>query len=547
LSQDSDGTGAGAGSGSNRRTGPGNPASAQSATPPVPEPARPADADETTGGPPGQQSATRPVPDPARPPDADAAAPANGDADKETPPADEEAAIPMTPGAGSGQAEGPVAAGEEDEHAELQRLRAEVADLRTEQAQAGGKRHRRPGSWRAPVSALLIVLGCILAPVSVLGVWGANQVGNTDRFVANMSPLITQPPIQQALSAKITAQITSRLDVKAVTNQAAAQASAAHLPRIATLLHTFSGQIASAVNSGISTAVSKVVASPAMAVVWTQALRAAHSGLVRVLSGQGGGAVDVVNNQVVLNLGPLITQAKKQLSAQGLTIVNNIPNVSATFPLFEAPNLAKAQQGYRLTQTLKWVLPFLTLVLLAVGVYVARGHRRALIGAALGLAASMLVLGIALDIARVIYLNSVPKNVLPSDAAAAAYDTLVRFIREGLRALLAVGLVIAIGAFLTGPSVTAVRTRKAVSSGIDWLRTRGEQAGVRTGPVGQWTGAHKNLLRVSAIALIALIFVLLGPPSVGEVIVLVVVLLVLLGLIELIGGRQAPSQAVQPR
>ncbi len=504
MSQDSDGPGTTAGSGGNRRAGPGNPAGAEAATPPVPGPARPPDAEDSTTA--AQESKASP----------------------------------------GSEAAGAEAAGAEDEREELERLRAEVAGLRSGQAQTGGKRGKRPGGWRAPVSALLIVLGCILAPISVLGVWGANQVGNTDRFVANMSPLITEPPIQHALSAKITAQITSRLDVPAVTNQAAAQASAAHLPRIATLLHTFSGQIASAVNSAIATAVARVVESPAMAAVWTHALTAAHSGIVRVLSGQGGGAVDVVNNQVVLNLGPLITQAKAQLSAQGLTIVNNIPNVSATFPLFEAPNLAKAQQGYRLTQTLKWVLPFLTLLLLALGVYVARGHRRALIGAALGLAASMLVLGIALSIFRVIYLNSVPKNVLPSDAAGALYDTLIRFIRQGLRVLLVVGLVIAAGAFLTGPSVTAVRTRKAVGSGIDWLRTRGEQAGVRTGPVGEWTGAHKNLLRVGAIVLVGLIFVFWGQPNVALVISLVVVLLVLLGLIELIGGRPAAPRAASP-
>ena len=53
--------------------------------------------------------------------------------------------------------------------------------------------------------------------------------------------------------------------------------------------------------------------------------------------------------------------------------------------------------------------------------------------------------------------------------------------------LLVVGLVIAAAAFLVGPSVTAVRTRHAVKSGIDWLRSRGEQAGLPTGPVSRWT------------------------------------------------------------
>src|SRR6202035_4591423 len=114
-----------------------------------------------------------------------------------------------------------------------------------------------------------------------------------------------------------------------------------------------------------------------------------------------------------------ITQVKETLTARGLGFAAKIPTVNATFPLFEAPNLAKAQQGYRLITTLRWLLPFLALALLAAGIWVARRHRRALIGAALGLSASMLVLAAALLIARAIYLNSVPQSVLPADAGRA--------------------------------------------------------------------------------------------------------------------------------
>ena len=60
------------------------------------------------------------------------------------------------------------------------------------------------------------------------------------------------------------------------------------------------------------------------------------------------------------------------------------------------------------------MLPILTLVLLGLGVWAARGHRRALIGAGLGFAASMLVLGACLAIARAIYLNSVPASAPPA-------------------------------------------------------------------------------------------------------------------------------------
>ena len=156
------------------------------------------------------------------------------------------------------------------------------------------------------------------------------------------------------------------------------------------------------------------------------------------------------------------------------------------------------------------MLPILVLLLLAIGVYVARSHRRALIGAGLGLAASMLVLGAGLLVFRGVYLNGVPDNVLPANAAAALFDTLVRFIREGLRTILVAGLVIAAGAFLTGPSVSAVRIRHAFTAGLAWVRQSGEHAGLRTGPVGTWTYAHRKGLRISAVALAALLFVFWG-------------------------------------
>ena len=63
------------------------------------------------------------------------------------------------------------------------------------------------------------------------------------------------------------------------------------------------------------------------------------------------------------------------------------------------------------------------------------------------------MLGAALLIARNLYLNSVPTSTLQPDAAAAAFDILVRFIKTALRALLVAGLVVAAGAFFTGPSV----------------------------------------------------------------------------------------------
>jgi len=419
----------------------------------------------------------------------------------------------------------------QDERAELERLRAEVTELRVQHG------HEAPGrrmGWRAPVASVLIVIGCLLAPVSVLGVWTANQVSDTSRYVANVEPLVHDPAIQNALTDKLTNEITSRLDVTGFADQAASALSSKGLPRVGSLLKTFGPSIASAVGGFIHGQIHKIVTSPRFARAWVQANTVVHQELVKALSGRGGSAVSVSNGQVVLDLAPFIKIIKQDLASRGFTLVNSLPDIHPTLTLFSAKYLVKAQTGYRLINDLKIVLPILTLLLLGAGVYLARGHRRALIGAGLGFAASMLVLGAGLDIVRSMSLNSVPASV-PADAAAALFDTLVRFIRTALRTLLLVGLVVAAGAFFTGPSVTAVRTRSALASGLGWLRSTGEHAGLSTGPVGTWTYAHRTGLRVGAVALAALVFVFLGQPTEVAVILIAILLLVALGLIELIG------------
>ena len=418
----------------------------------------------------------------------------------------------------------------------------EVAEPRARPQQA--RRHRF--SWRTPVAVLLIIAGCVLAPISVVAVWTANQVSDTSSYVANVTPLIKDPAIQNALTNKLTTEIVTKINVKARTDQAAAELSQKGFTRIGGLLKGVSGSLASGVQGFVHSRIHKIITGPRMANAWVQVNRVASQQLVAVLSGRGGknGAVGVSNGQVTLDLAPLEAVAKADLVARGLTIAAKIPVVHKTFPLFPSKNLTKAQGLYRLINDLKIVLPILTLALLGLGVLAARGHRRALIGAALGFAASMLVLGAGLAIARALYLNSVPASA-STDAAAAAFDILVRFIKTALRTLLVAGLIVAVGAFFTGPSRAAVATRSAFSSGLGSLRRGGETAGLSTGPVGSWTYAHRHALRIAAVALAAVIFVFWGHPTATVTIVIAVLLLVALGLIELI-GRPPPHHAPAP-
>jgi hypothetical protein len=435
-----------------------------------------------------------------------------------------------------------------EERAELERLRAEIAALRARARQDGpaGEDTGRPAGgrppgrqrWRTVVAVLLIVIACVLAPLSVVAIWTRNQVTNTDRYVQTVSPLASDPAIQQAIADQITAQVFTYIDVRGLTTQAvqALTERGGLRPQVAAQLQALSVPIANGVQSFTREQVGKVVASDAFANAWVQANRTAHAELVKALTGEGGGAVTVENDTVSVNLAAFIQTVKAQLVASGFTLAERIPEVNASFVLFQSKDVTRVRAGFNLLNTLGVWLPVLAIVLLVLGVYVAKDHRRALVGAAVGVAVSMVVLALALTIFRSIYLDAVPASVLPHDAAAVLYDTIVRFLRLGLRTILVLALVVAAGAFLTGQSVTAVRTREGLARAIAWLQGR---AGFSTGPVGAWVYANKRALRIGAVTLAALVLVFWGRPTGKVVLGLTLALLVVLAIIEFLGRRPA--------
>jgi hypothetical protein len=443
-----------------------------------------------------------------------------------------------------------------EERAELERLRTEVASLRAQaqaQAQAlpdgGAALPGRPPRqrWRTIVAVLLIVLGCVLAPLAGVAVWARNQVTNTDRYVATVTPLAADPAIQQAITDQITAQVFTYIDIQALTTQVADALSArvegrGLPPQAAVALQGLAGPVANGVQGFVRTQVERIVQSQAFEDAWVQANRAAHEALVKALTGEGGGAVTVEGDTVTLNLGPFIQTVKQQLVAQGFTLAERIPQVDKSFVLFQSQDITRARSAFNLLNTLGVWLPVIALILIGIGVYVAKDHRRALIGAGLGVAAGMVLLALGLAVFRSIYLNGVPAEVLPHDAAAVLYDTLVRFLRAGLRTVLVLGLVVAAGAFLTGPSVTAVRTRQSLAGAIGWLQGSAEHAGLRTGPVGTWVHANKRVLRIGAVVLAALVLVFWERPTGKVVLGITLGLLIVLALIEFLG--RPPPRAV---
>ncbi|WP_157557652.1 hypothetical protein [Intrasporangium oryzae] len=432
-----------------------------------------------------------------------------------------------------------------DQADELERLRRRVAELEAERATPPTPEEGR-SRWRSIVSSILIVLSCLLAPLAVTAVWAHNQVSDTNQYVETVAPLASDPAVQDALANRVTAEIFARVDIESITAQTLAALGRLDLPPVAaSALQGLQAPIVNGIESFTRTQVDKALASPQFAAVWEQANRVAHAELVRLLSGEQGGALSAQNGTVTLNLAPIVAQVKQQLVANGYGFASNIPTVNTSFTLVQSNAVTKAQGLFNLLNTLGVWLPIITLILFGLGVYLARDHRRALMLGSLGIVAAVLAIGVLLAVARPLYLDALPSTT-PREAAGDVFDTLVRFLRTGLRTTALTFLVIALGAFFTGPSTSAVRTREALGKGIASLRGGAESKGLRTGRVGAFAFAHKRALDLSVAILGGLTLVFWDRPDGKVVLVTALVVLVLVGLIEFIARPPAVALSVAP-
>ena len=431
---------------------------------------------------------------------------------------------------------------------EVERLRARVAELESQLAPADhpatAEAPRRASVWWSVGAAVLITVACVLAPFAVTSVWADRVLSDTDQYVETVAPLADDPAVQAALAREVTDTVLQYVDVEGVTKELldtlAAQDNVP--PRLAAALPGLAAPITNGVENFTRTQVNDFMASPQFATLWAQVNRIAHEQVVKLLEGNQGGAVSAQEDTITVNLGPIVAQVKERLVARGFGLASNIPTVDKSFVLVQSDAINSAQGFYQLLNTLGLWLPAIVLVLLVGGVALAKNRRAALLRAGLGLTASMLLLGVLLALARTWYAETTPADILTAQAAGDVFDTFVRFLRTSLRMVAVLGLVVAIGAFLTGPTSAAVRTRASLEHGIGSLRGGAEAAGWETGRVGTWTFAHKRALRIGILVAGGLVLAFWGRPTAWVVVVLALVVVLLLAVVEFLG--RPPLQPV---
>lgn len=318
---------------------------------------------------------------------------------------------------------------------------------------------------RTILATILIVVASILAPVAGITVFVRNQLLNTNRYISNITPITQDPAIVAAMSTAVSDQLFARVNVEQKLKNV--------LPPRADVI---AAPVASALQSQTYAVTEKVIESKQFNKIWIGMQRTVHATLVKVLIGSGSAAVSSTDGNVVIDLRALATNVIHQLDQKGIHFFDKVPvdKLNPQLVLIHAKGLSGARTVTRALNHLALFLPILAVVLYLAAIGISPRRRRAVMWSGVGLAISMAVLGIILGIARS-YLVSAAGHQLSPQGAGDLFDTLLRYLKTGLRILFALGIVVALIAWVTGPSRPAQGVRRAVAVSWHWAE---DNAGV---------------------------------------------------------------------
>ena len=408
--------------------------------------------------------------------------------------------------------------GNAPDKAGLVRTQAERAAPRSGQDRISKPRRRR---IRRSAVGLLVALSCLLVLLSATEVWAHRTLLHTPTFVGTVAPVFEDPAVASAVAARATDELFTELNLQARLRDALPpKASIAAVP------------VTNATKGYVAGQLTKVLASPQFQAVWTAALTATHKQLVAVLRGQNTAAVSTSGGYIVLNTVPLINQALGKVSGLASDLAGKpvtLPTITSADPPQQAVNklskalgvslpsdfgqitlvrssdLATVQKGVKAFDRLTLILPLITIVLIALSLWLSVNRRRTLLQLAVGVSLLMIV-------ERRVVIHE--QGVLASAAhnpqvAQSVLDDLLNGFFVLTAWVLGVALVVLVIAVLSGPYRWAVALRSQVKR--TGRSIAGASSGGRRGVVA-WMASHAGGLQLAG-AVAAGILLLFVPVS----------------------------------
>ena len=140
---------------------------------------------------------------------------------------------------------------------------------------------RHPG-WRWTGAIVLLLLAGLLVTASVAARYARGEILDTDRYVATVTPLASDPAVQNAIVNRVSSEVIKQIDVPKLINDLAAATGRPNADAIASAI---AGPVNGAVESFVYKAVLTFVQSPEFQKLWVNVNTAAHTQLSAVLTG----------------------------------------------------------------------------------------------------------------------------------------------------------------------------------------------------------------------------------------------------------------------
>jgi hypothetical protein len=300
----------------------------------------------------------------------------------------------------------------------------------------------------------LVILGSVLAFLSVFAIWTERQALNTNDWVSTSGRLLQNQTIRSAVASYLVDQLYENVDVAEELKEI--------LPGDTKEL---AGPAAGGLRQVAGTGAEKVLETSTAQSLWEDANRTAHEQLLAVLENKKE-AVSTEEGNVSLNLGSLLTNLAGQVGL-GESLAEKLPPDAGQIHILQSDELKTAQNIAVAIKGLALVLSLLTFVCFAAAIYLSRdGRWVTVLLSGIGLIAAGFAVVVARHIAGGIVVDQLVKTESAKPAGEAAWSIGTSLMTSIATTVIIVGVLFAAAGWLASPSEAARTVRRVIAPAL---------------------------------------------------------------------------------
>ncbi len=300
----------------------------------------------------------------------------------------------------------------------------------------------------------LVILGSVLAFLSVFGIWIERQALNTDDWVQTSDRLLQDEEIRGAVADYLVDQLYENVDIEKELEDI--------LPGDTKEL---AGPAAGGLRQVAGQGAEKVLETTTAQNLWEDANRSAHEQLVSVLEDKGK-TVSTEEGTVSLNLGSMITNLADQIGI-GQSIAEKLPPDAGQIEILRSDQLKTAQDIAVAIKGLALVLSILSFAAFGLAIYISReGRWVTVLFSGIGLIAAGFAVVIARKIAGGIVVDQLVTTESVKPAGEAAWSIGTSLMTSIATTIIVVGVLFAAAGWLSSPTRAARATRKVIAPAL---------------------------------------------------------------------------------